>query len=116
MNSRIAKTFSGIAAILAAIGAWADVTVDTYRNAFSTAETFTLKSSVEPLSRGAFAACRRSLVRLHARSRFPMLKCAAKLLLEREEGLQGGVGKQDSAKGAANYEQPARLFIQLLGS
>ena len=45
-----------------------------------------------------------------------MLKCAAKLLLEREEGLQGGVRKQDSAEGAANYEQPARLFIQLLGS
>ena len=78
--------------------------------------TINLKSSVEPLSRGAFAACRRSLVRLHARSRFPMLKCAAKLLLEREEGLQGGVRKQDSAEGAANYEQPARLFIQLLGS
>ena len=46
MKSRIAKTFSGIAAILAAIGAWADTTVSAYRNRFETAETFTFSTLV----------------------------------------------------------------------
>ena len=46
MNSRIAKTFVAIAAILAATGAWADTTVSEYRNKFETAEIFTFSELV----------------------------------------------------------------------
>ena len=44
------------------------------------------------------------------------VKCAAKSLLERKQGLQSGVWEQNSAESAANDEHPARHFVQLLGN
>ena len=44
------------------------------------------------------------------------VKCAAKSLLERKQGLQRGVWEQNSAESAANDEHPARHFVQLLGN
>ena len=41
-----------------------------------------------------------------------MLKCAAKLLLEREEGLQGGVRKQDSAEGCNAAKRLIRVKMR----
>jgi len=38
------------------------------------------------------------------------VKCAAKSLLERKQGLQRGVWEQNSAESAANDEHPARHF------
>jgi len=39
-----------------------------------------------------------------------VVKCAAKSLLERKQGLQRGVREQNSAESAANDEHPARHF------
>ena len=44
------------------------------------------------------------------------VKCAAKSLLERKQGLQRGVWEQNSAESAANDEHPARHCVQLLGN
>ena len=44
------------------------------------------------------------------------VKCAAKSLLERKQGLQRGVWELNSKESAANDEQPARHFVQLLGN